>query len=306
MLKIVSKPESRVVLLTVCMVALVGLLVSTASYLRTRSLTFSYEAALETELQQKGLAYGQAVQGIFSLVSSSSPSTLEPLLTEAANNPQGLLSQFSAGSGQQNATLGFELWTQDPSAPGGYQLLIRHDAPGGQILIAEDPGTRPLVAQTAATGQPASALDEDDKHLHASFLIRLNGHASTIIVVTLDTSQELAFIHEQRGDVLRDAIFFSIVSVAFVSVVGGGLSFLVSRTLTNRKRAEEALRESELRYRTLASLSPVGIFRSNPEGANVYTNERTCEIMGITREEALGEGWVKNLHPDDKERVFDE
>ncbi len=73
-----------------------------------------------------------------------------------------------------------------------------------------------------------------------------------------------------------------------------------------RKRADEALRESERKYHTLAELSPVGIFRTDAEGDCTYINERWQEISGLTLEEALGKGWLQSLHPDDRNRISQE
>ena len=74
--------------------------------------------------------------------------------------------------------------------------------------------------------------------------------------------------------------------------------------ITERKRAEEALRESQQQYQTLAEAAPVGIFHTDPEGNCLYVNQRWCEISGFTRSQALGEGWIEALHPDDRLRVF--
>ncbi|WP_017721361.1 PAS domain S-box protein [Kamptonema formosum] len=83
-----------------------------------------------------------------------------------------------------------------------------------------------------------------------------------------------------------------------------GFICAVARDITERKHAEEALRESEQRYQTLARLSPVGIFRSDAEGNNTYANERWCEIAGQTLETAGGNGWAEAVHPEDRERAF--
>jgi PAS domain S-box-containing protein len=71
-----------------------------------------------------------------------------------------------------------------------------------------------------------------------------------------------------------------------------------------RWRAEAALRQSEFLFHTLAQVVPVGIFRTDGRGNCVYVNERWCEIAGISPEEALGEGWARAVHPEDRERVF--
>jgi PAS domain S-box-containing protein len=73
-----------------------------------------------------------------------------------------------------------------------------------------------------------------------------------------------------------------------------------------RRRTEEALRASEERFWTLAQLSPVGIFQTDGEGNFLYVNERWCEIAGLAQSEALGQGWARGMHPDDRDRVLTE
>ena len=72
------------------------------------------------------------------------------------------------------------------------------------------------------------------------------------------------------------------------------------------RQSERALRESEIRFRTLAEVSPVGIFRADAAGDWIYANDRCCEIAGIGLPRALGAGWIAALHPEDRPRVFDE
>jgi PAS domain S-box-containing protein len=57
------------------------------------------------------------------------------------------------------------------------------------------------------------------------------------------------------------------------------------------------------RWRSLRSVSPVGIFRTDADGECLDVNTRWCEITGLEREESLGQGWAKALHPDDHERI---
>jgi diguanylate cyclase (GGDEF)-like protein/PAS domain S-box-containing protein len=64
------------------------------------------------------------------------------------------------------------------------------------------------------------------------------------------------------------------------------------------------LNESKKHFEVLVSTTPVGVFETDAMGAFVYVNNRWLEISGISREEALGSGWVKALHPDFRERVF--
>jgi PAS domain S-box-containing protein len=75
--------------------------------------------------------------------------------------------------------------------------------------------------------------------------------------------------------------------------------------ITASKRAEESLRESEQRFRILASHAPVGIFQSGPGGECVFVNESWCAMAGLTAAEARRDGWLAAVHPEDRARVAD-
>jgi PAS domain S-box-containing protein len=76
--------------------------------------------------------------------------------------------------------------------------------------------------------------------------------------------------------------------------------------LTERKRAEAELRESEVRFSTLAQEAPVGIFETDPQGDCLYANEYWQDITGLSAAQAAGKGWSGGVHPEDRERVFAE
>ena len=57
--------------------------------------------------------------------------------------------------------------------------------------------------------------------------------------------------------------------------------------VTERRRAERALRESEARYRTLMERASEGIFVSDPQGRHVMVNPAGCEMLGFDLDEIL-------------------
>jgi PAS domain S-box-containing protein len=80
----------------------------------------------------------------------------------------------------------------------------------------------------------------------------------------------------------------------------------VSRDIQARKRAEDALRRSEARFRALAEFSPVGIFETDAQGRHVYVNGAGARVIGIPPEAFHTAGWASTLHPDDRERAIRE
>ncbi len=63
--------------------------------------------------------------------------------------------------------------------------------------------------------------------------------------------------------------------------------------------SQAELRESEALFRSLSESSPVGIFKIDAEGKCTYTNPRCQAIGGFTAAEALGDGWMRFVHPED-------
>lgn len=77
----------------------------------------------------------------------------------------------------------------------------------------------------------------------------------------------------------------------------------VSRDITERKHVEEALRQSEIKFRSLSDSSPIGVFYTDTGGNVLYMNPRWLQITGLTPEQGYGAGWYSALHPDDYQRV---
>ena len=72
--------------------------------------------------------------------------------------------------------------------------------------------------------------------------------------------------------------------------------------ITERKRIDAELRESEQRFRNLADNSPIMVWVTDPDGQCIYLSRSWYEFTGQREEEALGLGWLDAVHPDDQER----
>ncbi|HUS16147.1 MAG TPA: PAS domain S-box protein [Chloroflexia bacterium] len=79
---------------------------------------------------------------------------------------------------------------------------------------------------------------------------------------------------------------------------------LVFRDVTARRNAENALRASEARFRTLADTAPVLIWMAGPDGGRTYFNQRWFEFTGRTLEQEQGNGWAAGLHTADRARFM--
>src|SRR5512134_2568910 len=71
-----------------------------------------------------------------------------------------------------------------------------------------------------------------------------------------------------------------------------------------RQQAEEALRTSETRFRTMAEAAPVLLWMAGVDMGCTYFNQRWLEFTGRTLEQELGYGWTDSVHPDDYERCL--
>ncbi|MBP0495007.1 PAS domain S-box protein [Roseomonas indoligenes] len=74
--------------------------------------------------------------------------------------------------------------------------------------------------------------------------------------------------------------------------------------ITERREMEAALRESEEHYRYSVELSPQIPWTATPEGMVDEVGLRWHGQIGMSRQETLGAGWARALHPDDAERAL--
>ncbi len=113
----------------------------------------------------------------------------------------------------------------------------------------------------------------------------------------------ITYEHELAGPVNR-TVWLSWNTYPLINKEGEIVEYQsVGRAITEHKEAEEALRESEQRFRDLADKAPVGIYILEGTTA-VYVNQCFAEMHGYTVDELVGKDKLKELtHPDDWEKA---
>ena len=79
----------------------------------------------------------------------------------------------------------------------------------------------------------------------------------------------------------------------------------VTIDITERKHAEDVLRESEARFRNMADTAPVLVWMSGVDKLCTYFNRQWLDFTGRTLAQEVGNGWTEGVHPGDRERCLE-
>src|SRR6202166_1321244 len=90
---------------------------------------------------------------------------------------------------------------------------------------------------------------------------------------------------------------YRVLSLTFFA----SLALIVCWLSASRRRAEEALRESEQRWRSLTEALPQLVWGARPDGWCDYFSTQWTNYTGVEESDLLGWDWMDALHPDDRE-----
>lgn len=289
------------------------------------------------------IAYTEPLEGYETLVGQdlAAEPAYRPILEAAAATGQLQVSGWLPLRQRQEAELGFLVAVPVPAQAGPRQhatsppgvllgffripstFFAARQAGAAPVLRTyladETQPTAPLLYVIAADGAPQPLPAEDLLRLQADFyrdeLVSLPGRRWRLLCVP-----SKVWLASQRTWQPWLAGGFGLLLTLFFCLYLGALSqrtTAIERRVAERteelmetnalmQRQQHILRQSEERFRTLTMNAPVGIFLTDPQGHCRFVNGSWAHLSGQMVEDALDEGWVNAIHPEDAARVLAE
>ena len=116
---------------------------------------------------------------------------------------------------------------------------------------------------------------------------------------------ELSIIRKDGSEVIH------LASSGIIELAGEPHRLSIGKDITDRKKAEEALMESDTQNRLILDSLPIAFYRAHPadQYGGTWVSEQIDQIVGFSPEEMLGlDFWSARLHPEDRQmalRAFD-
>lgn len=164
--------------------------------------------------------------------------------------------------------------------------IISYLSPSARVVFGWTP-----AEMTGRSFVEFLAEEEIPKAVSAFQAALISGQPNKNLGLTMKRKDGSVFSGEINGTVLRKD-----------SGVAGTLGLI--RDISDRKRTEEALRESEENYRNLFENAAEAIFLAQ-DGKIVFLNPRVAMMTGYSSEELMSRPFVEFIHPEDRNMVVD-
>lgn len=176
-----------------------------------------------------------------------------------------------------------------------YRAVVKQIADAIYLIDLE---TRYLLESNPAFQRLLGYTPEELKELTIYDLVahekeNINYHIEQVI-------SQIEHFHGERKLRRKDGTLLDVeVTANLITYAGRKVICAVARDISERKRAEKALRESERKYSMLVESSLTGIY-IDQDGKIAFTNNKFAEIYGYSRNELEGMETWKLVHPEDR------
>jgi PAS domain S-box-containing protein len=141
---------------------------------------------------------------------------------------------------------------------------------------------------------------------HITLIIPPERHSEeSDILARVRRGERVEHFHTVRrrkdGSLLDVSLTISPVRDSSGRVIGASK---VARDITAQMQAEQALRESEQRFRVITDASPIMVWMAGTDKLCYYFNKGWLDFVGRTLEQESGNGWAQNVHPEDFDRCL--
>jgi PAS domain S-box-containing protein len=159
------------------------------------------------------------------------------------------------------------------------------------------------AAQKAFQATPAKLYGKTDREVFPEETAR-QFQANDRIALANEAGIQTIETLEHEDGTLHDSLVnkFPILGIEAAAPLIGGIAI----DITDRKRAEESLRESEQRFRNMADHAPVMVWVTEADGSCSFVGKTWYAFTGRTPADSLGFGWIDAVHPEDRALTCDQ
>ncbi|AKB50450.1 Sensory transduction histidine kinase [Methanosarcina barkeri str. Wiesmoor] len=183
-------------------------------------------------------------------------------------------------------------------------LSYSHGFPEDMIGLGMNDEEEPHIALATKTKKPVAINDAfNDERVNRDYMRKWNVRSALVVpLITRDEVIGVIFFNFHKS-----TFAFSDVHISFGTQLASSISLTLENfrlienlkiELVKHKQAEEALRESEAKYRQIVETSQEGIWLTDNSNRTVFVNQKVSEMLGYSIEEILGRSPQKFISPE--------